>query len=302
MKLKILLLLFAAFTFQYSFSQPYQSIFGEEETIWHILEETENFAESRWYKTYGDTIINEKNYTKVGHGLIGLIYISEDSEIGKLWYYEHRNNSEYLIMDLDLSVGDTLYFDNYFTCKDIYWTDCDYVGYAIVDSVYYENERKIISFDLCIYLPIATYMGDVQFCEIKFMFIEGLGPNASILYQRDTEFEVLNTLLLCTTKDEELVYKDSVIDSCDYLKGLTNVNHLKNSIRIYPNPTTNLINVIFEGHNKTQIKIYNLFGKEVYNTEFIKQVTINIASFPKGVYFIEISDDSNKHIEKLIKF
>ncbi len=67
---------------------------------------------------------------------------------------------------------------------------------------------------------------------------------------------------------------------------------------IYPNPTTDYININSSEKNNT-IKITDLTGKEIFNG--INTNKINVTHLTKGIYLINIKTDNSESIQKFIK-
>ncbi len=67
---------------------------------------------------------------------------------------------------------------------------------------------------------------------------------------------------------------------------LSTENIEKTDFTIYPNPTTEIINVPTELIGK-KYKIYNILGEEIYNDK-IESTKLNVQSLSDGVYFIKI--------------
>ena len=70
-------------------------------------------------------------------------------------------------------------------------------------------------------------------------------------------------------------------------------------LKIYPSPTTGVLNI----HSETaisQIEIYNLLGQLVQsNTD---QVSIDISSVDQGIYFVKVMDENgNVGTQKVVK-
>lgn len=60
-------------------------------------------------------------------------------------------------------------------------------------------------------------------------------------------------------------------------------------LKIYPNPSNNIINIAIDNANFNQIKLVNSLGKQIYAAEFQKSTKIDVSNFESGLYFIEIS-------------
>ncbi len=70
-------------------------------------------------------------------------------------------------------------------------------------------------------------------------------------------------------------------------------------IFVYPNPTQNMLSIKTELSIK-EIAIYDILGQKYFSKTF--ESNINISQLPKGVYFLKLTDESNKvHIQKFIK-
>ena len=66
-----------------------------------------------------------------------------------------------------------------------------------------------------------------------------------------------------------------------------NVNELESSLKLYPNPTANVLNV--EGEGLSSVEIYNTMGQRVLTQEVNgNKALINTESLNSGVYFIRI--------------
>ncbi|MBL4715234.1 MAG: hypothetical protein COC01_06955 [Bacteroidetes bacterium] len=82
------------------------------------------------------------------------------------------------------------------------------------------------------------------------------------------------------------------------------------NIQIYPNPATNYIKLIWNktiNHNALTIKINNIIGKEVFNSNrdeiFLRNnyVIIDTNSLPNGIYFVVIDDKESTVTKRIIK-
>jgi len=71
------------------------------------------------------------------------------------------------------------------------------------------------------------------------------------------------------------------------------VNELENTLKVYPNPTSNVLNI--EGEGMSSIEVYNAIGQRVMSMEVSGNSTqINTQSLNNGVYFLRIlANDGN---------
>ena len=75
------------------------------------------------------------------------------------------------------------------------------------------------------------------------------------------------------------------------------------AIGMYPNPTDGLLNIISPRTPITQVVIYDLQGREVYNQqmELTNQVSLNIDELQSSLYMVQISSENGQITRRLIK-
>ena len=89
-----------------------------------------------------------------------------------------------------------------------------------------------------------------------------------------------------------------VVDPCT---GITNSGTIDNSIRVFPNPSTSLINVKFEFDGIKHTQIFNQIGQsvatrssELMNEEF------DLSGFAKGIYYVKITGKTTSGNFKIV--
>ena len=87
------------------------------------------------------------------------------------------------------------------------------------------------------------------------------------------------------------------------MNGGTTINNLD----VYPNPTDDIFNVSFVSDEiqTLSIRVLNIVGEVIYEEsldrfvgEYTKQ--ISLGDYSKGIYFLEINDNFNLHVKKII--
>ncbi len=80
---------------------------------------------------------------------------------------------------------------------------------------------------------------------------------------------------------------------------------LLNDLKIYPNPTTGIINLQNDNLIESiEVTIYNLQGQLLYKDNIVPNrgiVELNLSSISSGVYFIKATVDSNVVVKKVVK-
>lgn len=78
----------------------------------------------------------------------------------------------------------------------------------------------------------------------------------------------------------------------------------KNKFRVYPNPSSGIINIeSMAMDEETNLIVRNVLGQEVYSDKITKGTTaktVNLSAFAKGIYSMELSNGNNKAIYKLV--
>jgi hypothetical protein len=106
-----------------------------------------------------------------------------------------------------------------------------------------------------------------------------------------------------TCNFENRIIKNTIdIGAYEFNSGSSSIeNSLTLSFSIYPNPATDLINIILmTGNQWRKIQIYNSDGKLIKEESIMNFGSIDISDLPVGHYYICLKNSGNKPI-KLIK-
>lgn len=72
------------------------------------------------------------------------------------------------------------------------------------------------------------------------------------------------------------------------------------SVRLYPNPVRDVLNIEAEDRNVSKIEVYSMLGKRVLSADNTKSV--NVSSLSRGVYISKIfGDDSSISTKRFVK-
>ena len=122
--------------------------------------------------------------------------------------------------------------------------------------------------------------------------ISGQGTNLIEVQWLSNGLGTLN----CIINDNQTNCSDSTKLSINIATGINDIKNL--NIKIYPNPTNNIINI--EGLNKNEnntIQIFDVQGKLVITKNITEKGTIDLSELNKGVYVIKIGEVAQRIVK-----
>lgn len=72
----------------------------------------------------------------------------------------------------------------------------------------------------------------------------------------------------------------------------------QNGIKVYPNPTDDVLSIDFGVAGKYQIMITDVVGKTLYSTSTATNATIPMGQYPAGIYLIQVADEKGRVLMK----
>ncbi len=98
------------------------------------------------------------------------------------------------------------------------------------------------------------------------------------------------------TTDIEYAWRvDSLINSVNELPAL-------GSFKLYPNPTQSEVTIELESSQPATIAVYNMVGQLMYNVQTeVGSHLIATSVWPQGLYMIQIEQDGQRYMQKLMK-
>ncbi|MBL4755884.1 MAG: T9SS type A sorting domain-containing protein [Flavobacteriales bacterium] len=278
---------------QYASIVPNDSI----DITWDLKQEIFTAAFPRTM-SLGDTItIDSAVYRKVDMNSTLLGYLREDTVVGKAWFWGANDSAEYLIMDMSLNLGDT------FKLKTTFNSTFD-VPVIWIDTI---GGRKRILFN---YTIGTGFIGE------NFSFIEGVGPNASLVYSIDDPTPVYNAapgpwgpndyvFLVCNKyQDTNLVYAwDTVNFGCGQFVDIRETEKYPDIVRVSPNPSEGVVSIYsdpFNNRNKN-FTVYDLTGRALKRFSLMSSVIkVDLSTYGKGVYLYRVSDGRSSDYGRII--
>ncbi|WP_296385797.1 endonuclease [Winogradskyella sp.] len=73
------------------------------------------------------------------------------------------------------------------------------------------------------------------------------------------------------------------------------------NVKLYPNPVKNNLTIDLKSDLDTNIEIYDILGKKVFQSTLNKTSTINLQALKTGIYIVKITQDNATISKKLIK-
>ena len=97
-----------------------------------------------------------------------------------------------------------------------------------------------------------------------------------------------------------LKYDPSILEP--YPTGIVQHTNQDDMFILYPNPTTDFLNIESKGKGFEQVNIVDINGKEIMN-EFVheRHCIVNVSSLPAGMYLVKILSDGEWSVGKFIK-
>ncbi len=244
-------------------------------------------------KTYHKITKTEVSYTQFINGtcnynsIINVVTdyagaIKNDSLAKKIYYVIPNTNTDTLLFDFTLNVGDTI--------KTYITSTCGNRKVLVIDSVlvggiYHKRWNTT-----------ACYFGgqNVQ-------FIEGMGSNLGLI-ERIPSTGIYNTIgtLNCFSKNAQSLYPTSSSSNCPLITSVKNYDSEINE-QIFITSIGKAINIKQESHNYTSYSIYSITGNIISKGKIEdSDVIINLNEAPNGIYILSLAGKEKTLVKKIV--
>jgi len=292
----------------HAYTQPYLPVFGAD-TVWM----------SQWLSTFADdlagfldfhfalpgdsVVLNDTTYHTILEYREDLgfdttiykatsFYVRESNDHAKLWLYNSSPvEADYLLMDLSLSEGDTFFIPPPYS-------HMTYVEKAIVTDVYVEDGRKIVLLD-----AVIRYYGG----EYLLKFIEGVGPNAHMLYVQNGHAHLFGGgMTMCMYKNDQLafIHPEAPYGNCSQIPRVISINaHPKTKARVWVEKET--LNWEYPGEATPPFKwkLIDYHGKQISEgMSGQSRILYPISGLSPGIYLLWMQDYEGEVWVKKIRF
>lgn len=249
------------------------------------------------YKIYGikgDTIIQEKEYNKL-YLLNDTLFSENDKYIGGIRnegnkiYFVEENNTEFLLYDFSKSfeVNNTIFIGQRYSDEGYHQSIP-----AIVQGIDMLNNYRQYQ----LFSPETDFYGS---------WIENIGSEFDLIDNLVIDADWLLCInekgLRCLKMNEKISYPLGKSDCFKtyYQKNKTNlVQNIMNCSYIFTNPVKDYLTITLPTTNN-EIKIFDMQGKKVLQTECGETANINVSMLPKGVYTLVVNGaESQKFVKE----
>lgn len=235
-----------------------------------------------FYVNGNDTLINSKIYTKINSynavNSIGNYYGGLRDSAGRVHFIPKDSTLEMLLYDFTVNQGDSIW------------------------NVYGINNPSAPPF-IVIFVDSVLIDG-IQRKRINFSggsWIEGIGNPSSLFHPPYISLSA-NHWLHCMSYDSISITNfnfpiQTSAGNCDLTVGVEEAEITEANLSVFPNPSSNILNVRISGKIK-EILVFNNHGGllKVENSS-----SFSIENLKEGVYFLKIQTEKNIYFHKFIK-
>lgn len=254
-----------------------------------------------------DTLFLGNTYMKVSNSFMGVQPFAFRQSGNQIKGIVHDSINEFLIMDFNSAVGDTIYNlysegfyyhakvvskDSVLVNGGVYHKFMNLEGVKIFNSGWWQdytwpitwNERALCGWN------INEFDG------------ENLG---GLLYNIPSMFYSISILYafpsFCAT---DTLYTNPIGISCENCIPQTNSLSVLEQINfdLFPNPTNEKLKITFTNINKREVSILNSFGKIILHTSTeLSEIELNTKELSNGIYFISVKTENSNSTKRFIK-
>ena len=200
----------------------------------------------------------------------------------KVYIWDNSSNSEKLLYDFSLSLGDSLIMTTIWGCPVQSTVDT-------VDTIVLLNGELRKRY---------VFSPGVMGTDI---WIEGIGSLGGLFGAGGICFTDYGSGLLCFTEDATLKYMHSYFNTCYYPVGVENQPHEESSHIPFPNPTSRFIYLTNFGELSAEnVSLYNILGVSM-KIPIMDNTRMDLESLADGVYFLELKSEGKSSTRKVIK-
>ena len=204
--------------------------------------------------------------------------IRQDSSIKKVFIVPPTYNTEQLLYDFNMQVGDTV--QGYIASCTIIVKSIDSV---LVGSSY--RKRWLVGFP-------ATSPFHID-------FIEGIGSTYGLVELFPCPTDQPDISINCFKQNGQSLYP-STTTNCELITSVNSIDKISNEINIFPNPSNGSFTIDLDNAVIKEIKLYDLLGNIIFCKQTNNQTKFNIDNLQRGVYILTLIDKNNRTTNRKI--
>ncbi len=176
--------------------------------------------------------------------------------------------------------------------QDFATTEVHQSGYAIENGIF-ATDATLIELNVDgILIPgfdpaVLNYFIELPEGTTEVPVVTGVAtdPNATVIVVPATELPGTTTIdVFAEDLQTHLIY------NIDFTVVAGTGDHYGDNIKVYPNPTTGLVNI--DGAGKAKVAVFNITGILVAEYNNLTEGTIDLSTQANGIYFVKISSDN----------
>ena len=215
-------------------------------------------------------------------------FIRQDTSLKKVWLYDSATNSDTILFDFDLHIGDTLDATKEYWARNSVWCIVSSIDSILINGQYRRRYNYAPIFD-------STCVSSM---------IEGIGSSHGLMYRPNTCFEY-DALLTNFMQNNQLLYFGSYPccwpATAYYCQALPLYIHDKiydKMASVFPNPFhfSSTLKLKMDFVN-SRMKVYDSLGELVRQQSINSQVTLLYRdNLRAGIYFYQIENNKEETI------
>ena len=243
-----------------------------------------------WIDTINDLVVDSNRYHYLAeNGNANGYYLREDTATRQVFWLDTVSNTELLLYDFGLEVGDSIYFhdqDSPFQAGWHYVTSKNTVQIEGTDRVRLNFATDPISSTLC-----------------AEPWTEGVGINAGPFWFMQGDCWHYQSVLFCYRQRDGMSLTNLLNGGICTPVGLNEPAASPTGLSLQPNPATDRVLVEATQHLES-IAIYNTQGQLMLTQSPRSnglQHELDVSALPAGMYVVRVASNGKHHTHRLIK-